>query len=60
MEITVTFVVKADVDGWAKAKGCTTNDYAEAEIMDYLANIVPDQLKGQTFLTFDSVVAIES
>ena len=60
MEITVTFVVKADVDGWAKAKDCTTNDYAEAEIMDYLANIVPDQLKGQTFLTFDSIVAIES
>lgn len=59
MEITVTFVVKADVDGWAKVRGIT-DEYAKAEIMDYLANIAPDQLKSQTFLTFDSVAAIES
>jgi len=59
MEITVTFTVKADVDGWARTRRITT-DEAEREIFEYLAGIPENPISGQTYLTLDSTAVIES
>ncbi len=59
MEITVTFTVTADVEGWARARKVTV-DEAVREIFEYLGGLPVNPLAGQTYLTHDSTAVIES
>lgn len=59
MQITATFILTADVEGWAQARKCTT-EQAEAEIFRYLGSVMDPMLDGQTYLTLDSAAVIES
>jgi hypothetical protein len=56
MMIAATYVIKADIEGWAQAKGITP-DAAEEEIFGYLTTI--EFVGGQTFLALDSVTVME-
>ena len=56
MLIAATYVINADVEGWAQAKGITT-EKAEEEIFEYLGTI--EFVGGQTFLKLESIAVME-
>ena len=56
MQIAATYVINADVEGWAQAKGITP-EVAEEEIFKYLGTI--EFVGGQTFLALESVAVMQ-
>lgn len=58
MKIAATFVIDADVEGWARARKITV-DEATKEIFEYLGSIADNPLAGQAFLTLDSATVME-
>jgi len=55
VEIKVTQIYHADVDGWAEARGIS-NDEAQKEIFKWLGS--SDRSEGQSFLGLDSTEVI--
>ena len=56
MQIAATYVINADIEGWAQAKGITP-EAAEEEIFKYLGSI--EFVGGQTFLVLDTVTIMQ-